>query len=103
MNRFASKRFAVALAAGMCATAAVAQPGGAGPGPRWGADYTPGWTLMSQEERNEHRDRLRSMKTYEECKTYVEQHHEQMAARAKECGGKALAQPRRDTCAALKR
>lgn len=70
---------------------------------RYGSDYTPGWTLMSEQERNEHRDRMRSMKTYEECKSYQDQHHEQMAARAKERGGKALAQPRRDACGSLKK
>lgn len=116
----------VALSVGV----AVAQPGG-GPGPgagpgagpaasapgkgmgmgpgagrgaaRWGSDATPGWALMTQQERNEHRERMRSMKTYEECKTYQEQHHEQMAARAKERGGKVLAQPRRDACGGLKK
>jgi len=77
---------------------------GAGKGiARWGSDYTRGWTLMTQQERNEHRDRMRSMKTYEECKAYQDQHHEQMAARAKERGGKALAQPRRDACGGLKK
>jgi hypothetical protein len=70
---------------------------------RWGSDFTPGWTLMSQQERNEHRNRMRSTKSYEECKAYLEQHHEQMAARAKERGGKALAQARRDACGALKK
>jgi hypothetical protein len=70
---------------------------------RYGSDYTPGWTLMSEQERNEHRDRMRSMKTYEECKSYQDQHHEQMAARAKERGGKALAMPRRDACGSLKK
>lgn len=69
---------------------------------RWGSDYTPGWSMMSPQERTEHQARMRSMKTYEECKTYQTQHHEQMAARAKERGGKALAQPRRDACAGLK-
>lgn len=78
-------------------------PGGGRGAAHWGSDYTPGWTLMSQQERNEHRDRMRSMKTYEECKTYQDQHHEQMAARAKERGGKALAQPRRDACGSLKK
>lgn len=70
---------------------------------RWGSDYTPAWALMTEQERNEHRERMRSMKTYEECKTYQEQHHEQMAARAKERGGKALPQPRRDACSGLKK
>ena len=58
---------------------------------------------MNQQERSEHRERMRSMKTYEECKAYQEQHHEQMAARAKERGGKALSQPRRDGCSGFKR
>ena len=78
-------------------------PGGGRGAARYGSDYTPGWTLMSEQERNEHRDRMRSMKTYEECKSYQDQHHEQMAARAKERGGKALAQPRRDACGSLKK
>jgi hypothetical protein len=80
----------------------MGQGGGRGAA-RYGSDYTPGWTLMSEQERNEHRDRMRSMKTYEECKSYQDQHHEQMAARAKERGGKALAQPRRDACGSLKK
>jgi hypothetical protein len=75
--------------------------GGRGPGPRWGADFTHGWALMTPAERTEHQQRMRSIKTYEECKTYMEQHREQMAARAKE-KGKALTQPRRDACAGLK-
>lgn len=93
----------------MGAGPAASAPGmgmGAGGGrgaARWGSDSTPGWTLMTQQERNEHRGRMRSMKTYEECKTYQAQHHEQMVARAKERGGKALAQPRRDACSGLKK
>ena len=82
----------------------------AGPGPgggrgmaRSGSDYTPGWALMTQQERNQHRDRIRAMETYEACHAYQVQHHEQMAARAKERGAKALAQPRRDACASLKK
>lgn len=125
------RMFVLTSLVGLSAGVALAQPAGgrgpgAGPGPmgagptastpgmgmgpggghgtaRWGSDYTPGWALMTQQERNEHRERMRSMKTYEECKTYQEQHHEQMAARAKERGGKALAQPRRDACGGLKK
>lgn len=121
-----------AATAAFAASAAVAQPAGGGTGPgagagpmmgagpsasapgmgigpgrgrgaaRWGSDYTPGWALMTQKERAEHREHMRSMKTYEECKAYQEEHHAQMAARAKERGGQALPQPRRDACAALK-
>lgn len=72
-------------------------------GAQWGSDFTPGWTLMNPQERTEHRDRMRSMKSYEECHAYQAQHHEQMAARAKERGAAAPAQPRRDACAGLKK
>jgi hypothetical protein len=112
--------FGVALAQGGPGRGAGAGPGpgsnasapGAGPGAgmrggramggRSGADFTPGWSMMTPAERGEHQARMRSMKTYEQCKAYQTQHHEQMAARAKERGGKPLAQPRRDACAALK-
>jgi len=58
---------------------------------------------MSPKERDEHRARMGAAKTYDECKTLQQQHHELMAARAKERGVNApLAQPRRDACAGLK-
>lgn len=80
---------------------------GAGPmnGPRahWGRDYTPGWSMMSEAERKEHREHMQAFKTYEECRAYMEKHHEQMASRVKERGGKPLAQPRRDACNGLKK
>jgi len=88
--------------AGMGAGAGMG-PGGQRGMARWGSEVTPGWSLMTPAERNEHRERMRSMKTYEECKAYQAEHHEQMAARAKERGGKPLPQPRRDGCAALKK
>lgn len=80
----------------------AAAPGAAG-GARWGADDTPGWSMMSEPERNAHQDRMRAMKTYEACKAYADQHHEQMSARTKERGGQALAQAPRDPCGRLKR
>ena len=110
------------LAAGVLLGAgAMAQQGagaGAGPGAgmgpgmgagmgagvaRWGSDDTPGWSMMTEQERKEHQDRMRAMKTYEECKTYADQHREQMGTRAKERGGQAMAQARRDPCGGLKR
>lgn len=93
----------IGLSTGIACAQAGMGPGAGRGAARWGSDFTPGWALMTQQERNEHRDRMRSMKTYEECKAYVEQNHEQMAARAKERGGKVLAQPRRDACAGLRR
>jgi len=76
--------------------------GGRGPGARAGADYTPGWAMMTTAERTEHMNRMGSMKTVDECKAYVQKHHEEMASRAKEKGAKVVAQPRRDPCAGLK-
>ena len=87
---------------GAAASAPGMGPGAGGRATRWGADYTPGWSQMNATERSEHQARMRAMKTYDECKAYQQQHHEQMAARAKERGGKALGQPRRDGCAGLK-
>ena len=75
------------------------RPGGA----RWGQDFTPGWTLMTEAERNTHRDRLRSMNSVEECRAYMAEHREQKAARAQQQGRKAMGAPRRDACAGLKR
>ncbi len=72
---------------------------GPGPGPRgrWGPDVTPGWALMTETERNAHRERMLALKTREECLAYMTQHREQMAARAKERG---VAPPpmRREPC-----
>lgn len=72
-------------------------------GARAGGDDTPGWTMMSETERSAHQDRMRSMKTYEECKTYADQHREQMSSRAKERGGQAMAPAMGDPCGSLKR
>jgi len=77
--------------------------GGRGPMGRWGSDNTPGWSMMTPQERTEHQTRMRSMTSRVECQAYQAQHHEQMAARAKERGAKPLAAPRRDPCAGLKR
>jgi hypothetical protein len=77
---------------------------GGGPrGGRMGMEGSPGWALMTEQERNEHRERMRSMKSYDECKAYQQQHHEQMAARARQRGAKPLAAPRRDPCSGMKR
>jgi hypothetical protein len=59
--------------------------------------------MMSEAERKEHREHMQGFKTYEECKSYMVKHHDEMAARVKERGGKPLPQPRRDACAGLKK
>lgn len=91
--------------AGMMGPGAASSPRGGmmGRGGRYGADYTPGWSMMTPEERNAHRDAMLAQKDYAECRTLMEQHHQQMAERAKAQGWAMPARPRHDGCAGLKR
>ena len=83
----------------------AAQPGpgmGAGPGAgmrgmRFDQANTPGWTLMTAEERTANQSRMRAVKTYEECKQVQDEQHKVMEARAKE-KGVTLAAPRQNGC-----
>jgi hypothetical protein len=79
----------------------VKQPLHKGSAKWWGADATPGWELMTWKERNEHRKKMRSMKNYEDCKSYLAQHHEKMAERSK-TRGTPMHEPKHDSCAGLK-
>lgn len=67
----------------------------------WGSDYTHGWSLMTRAEQEQHRDSIRAMKTFEECRAYMEKHHTQMAVRAQEQGRTLPGQPRMESCAGL--
>lgn len=80
-----------------------AQPGGPGrgTGPRWGQEVTPGWMMMSPAEREQHREKILSLTTYEECRAYMDQHHQQMVERARSQGRSMPAQRLRDGCAGL--
>lgn len=84
-----------------------ADKGAEGPRPsmpmaRWGSDFTPGWSLMSEQERLAHREHMRSMNDYGECRSFHEKHHEQMMSRAKERRAKVPMMPMSDPCAGLK-
>jgi hypothetical protein len=68
-----------------------------------GRNYTTGWSMMDSKERSEHREKMRSMKSYDECKAYVDEHRAKMVERAKEKGRTVPATPRRDACAWLKK
>jgi ABC-type nickel/cobalt efflux system permease component RcnA len=68
-----------------------------------GARDTSGWSMMDRKERDEHRQKVRSMKSYDECKAYADEHHQKMMDRAKEKGRTMPATPRRDACAWLKK
>jgi hypothetical protein len=45
---------------------------------------------------------MSAMTNYDDCKAYRDEHHRQMAERAKAQGLTAPAQPRHDACAGLK-
>lgn len=76
-------------------------PGGRGGMMRWGSGVTPGWSMMTPAERDDHRQKMRAAKTREECQAVMAEHHQQMVERAKERGVAAPPGPRRDPCAGL--
>lgn len=79
----------------LLASCALAQPGpgggqGMGPGTgggfRFNQENTPGWMMMTQEERTAHHQRMMSMRSYDECRTYMEEHRKLMQERAQQKG-----------------
>ncbi|BCB27342.1 hypothetical protein SKTS_22280 [Sulfurimicrobium lacus] len=75
--------FAAALAGVILSTSGLALargPWAANKGNTWA------WQLMTPAERTEHQTKMRSFKTYDECKAYQEEHYKQMEERAKEKG-----------------
>jgi hypothetical protein len=80
MKPLSSALAVLLMAASVAGTALARGPWAATPGNTWG------YQLMTPQERTEHQTRMRSFKTYEECKVYQEEHHQQMEARAKEKG-----------------
>jgi hypothetical protein len=80
--------------------AQMTAPVAAGP---WRAeeDNTPGWALMTPEERIEHQAIVRGFRNYEACRAYQLAHHQLMEDRAKQ---RALPLPRgrHDFCARLR-
>ena len=85
-------------AAGAAIAASAAAQGGPGKG-RYAMDAanTPGWTLMTAEERSAHQQKMWASKTYDECKAIQAEHHTAMEARAKE-QGKTLRAPGVNAC-----
>jgi hypothetical protein len=96
------------LLLGIGVTGAVAQMGpGMGKGIAAGGAWhmtqgnTPGYALMTPEERSAHQAKMQSLRAYDECKTYVAEHHRLMEARAKEKGSKLMVM-RADPCADMR-
>jgi len=82
-------------------------PDGGGPGMggwqgwKWDSGNVAGWQLMTPEERTEHQNKMRSMKTYDECTAYQQEHHKLMEQRAKEKGA-TLPTPQTNACDRMK-
>lgn len=81
-------------------------PGG-GPGPRggmrfgFGSDFTPGWGMMTPQERDQHRQQMWNARTPEECRQVRDEHRKLMEERARARGIGRMPGPRRDACAGL--
>lgn len=67
------------------------------------AESTPGWSMMSEKERDEHRSRMRSGMSTDECQRYMEEHHRKMTERAKERGAPPPGDMRHGMCAGAPR
>lgn len=60
-----------------------------------------GGSLMTPEERTEHRNQMRSAKTYDDCRAIQQAQHERMVERAK-AQGQTLPVPRANACDRMK-
>ena len=76
------------LAGGLLATghSALAQPGDRDQEQQRQRDQIYGSQLMTEQERNEYRDKMRSMHTEQDRAALREQHHEEMRKRAQSMG-----------------
>lgn len=90
----------VAILVGVLASAPV-MAAGQGGGYRFNQKNTPGWSLMTPEERTDFHNKMMATKTYDECKKVQAEHHEEMLKRAKEKGVK-LNNPRAHACDRMK-
>lgn len=67
----------------------------------WNKDNTAGWSLMTPQERTANQNKMRAVKTYDECKALQDENHKAMEARAKE-KGVTLPAPRQNGCDRMK-
>jgi len=76
-------------------------PGAGMRGMRFDKTNTPGWALMTAEERAANQAKMRAVKTYDECTALRDQQHQAMQERAKE-KGVTLMVPRQNACDRMK-
>jgi hypothetical protein len=72
-------------------------PGMHGMGMKFGSTNTPGWSMMTKEERKEHHNKMMSAKTMGECTALHEDHRKLMEQRAKD-KNITLRQPKHNPC-----
>lgn len=78
----------------------MGQGQGMGPGMhgyRFDDDNTAGWAMMTEQERAEHREKMMSVRSYEECMAYAAEHHKTMQERAA-AQGQTMPAPRFNAC-----
>ena len=68
---------------------------------RFGPVNTPGWSLMTSQERAEHRSKMMGFTNYEDCASYLAEHHAMMLERARKKGVTLPAEPRLGFCQRL--
>lgn len=68
---------------------------------RFGPANTPGWSMMTPQERVEHRSKMMGFTNYEECASYLAEHHAMMLERARKQGVSLPAEPRLGFCQRL--
>jgi hypothetical protein len=92
-----------ASAPGMDCTTHMRQAGSMSSGTMHGAQGPMMMSLLTPAEMDEHRRRMGTFKSYEECHAYIDDLHGKLAARAKARGQAAPTMPARDPCADLPR
>lgn len=111
-----SRKLLLGCASLLLAGSALAQPGpgmggGMGQGPcmkgdtaagpncgwRMNRKNTPGYTLMTPEERAAHQQKMRAFTNREECQAYISEHHAEMVKKA-QAKGVNLPSPRSGAC-----
>jgi len=92
---------ACATCAGALAQQAPAPAGAASSPPlnlRVGPEYTPGWEMMTPEERDAYRQKMFAVPTKQECRRLRDEQIKAAAQRARVRGIKDIPDPRYDAC-----